>query len=86
MRVVWVGTDVIAVYWERQVAGLCGQHCVNTLLQGPYLSPDMLSEVALRLDAQERAAMAVSAFGASGWATSRINSYMCGAGNWNRND
>lgn len=37
---------------------MCGQHCINTLLQGPYLSPDMLSEVALRLDAQEQVAMA----------------------------
>ena len=26
------------IYHEKQVASLCGQHCLNNLLQGPYFT------------------------------------------------
>ena len=46
------------IYWEPQVAGLCGQHCLNSLLQGPIISAMELAEIAQGLDALEQAAMA----------------------------
>ncbi len=42
---------------ERQVAALCGRHCLNSLLQGPYFSDFDLAEIAHRLDDSERALM-----------------------------
>jgi Ataxin-3 len=45
------------IYHEKQVSALCGQHCLNNLLQSPVFSPDGLAQLALRLDAQERAFM-----------------------------
>jgi ataxin-3 len=42
------------VYFEKQTDGrLCGVHCLNALLQGPYFDPIMLSEIGLRLDEME---------------------------------
>ena len=61
------------IYWEPQVAGLCGQHCINSLLQvkkclspfflshapqSPVVTAGELAEIALRLDALEQVAMA----------------------------
>lgn len=43
-----------AIYHERQESALCGQHCLNNLLQGPYFSAVELSEIALELDRKER--------------------------------
>lgn len=43
------------IYHERQVASLCGQHCLNNLLQGPYFTSFNLADIANDLDAQERA-------------------------------
>lgn len=37
---------------------MCGQHCLNNLLQGPYFSPVELSDLAQSIDNQERAQMA----------------------------
>ena len=45
------------LYHERQIAALCGQHCLNNLLQGPYWTEVGLAEIAHELDAQERALM-----------------------------
>ncbi len=45
------------LYHERQVAALCGQHCLNNLLQGPYFSEVDLAEVAQELDRKEQALM-----------------------------
>ena len=45
------------LYHERQIAALCGQHCLNNLLQGPYFTEDALAELALELDAREEALM-----------------------------
>jgi len=42
------------VYHETQVASLCGQHCLNNLLQGPYFTSASLSDIAIDLDNQER--------------------------------
>lgn len=39
-------------------AALCGVHCLNNLLQGPYFGATDLMEIALQLDAQERSLMA----------------------------
>jgi ataxin-3 len=42
------------IYHEPQESALCGQHCLNNLLQGPVFSAPDLSEMALSLDARER--------------------------------
>lgn len=41
------------IYHEQQESALCGQHCLNNLLQGPYFTAVDLSEIAAELDAQE---------------------------------
>jgi hypothetical protein len=33
------------LYHEKQIAALCGVHCINTLLQGPYFSELDLAQV-----------------------------------------
>lgn len=44
------------IYFEKQSNDrLCGVHCLNSLLQGPYFDPGMLSEIGLRLDEMENA-------------------------------
>jgi Ataxin-3 len=43
------------VYHERQESALCGQHCLNNLLQGPYFTAPDLASIAAELDIQERA-------------------------------
>ena len=45
------------IYHEKQSAALCGVHCLNNLLQGPYTNAGALAEIAHELDAQERALM-----------------------------
>jgi ataxin-3 len=43
------------IYFEKQSNDrLCGVHCLNSLLQGPYFDPVILSEIGLRLDEDER--------------------------------
>jgi len=44
---------MVFLYHERQVAALCGQHCLNNLCQGPYFSEISLSEIAIELDRNE---------------------------------
>ena len=39
---------------------MCAQHCLNSLLQGPYFGPGELSELALTVDNLERMRMAES--------------------------
>lgn len=48
----------VLLYHEKQVASLCGVHCLNALLQGPTFSEMDLGQIALELDQQERAFMA----------------------------
>lgn len=38
------------VYHEKQESALCGQHCLNNLLQTAYFSAPDLSDIALELD------------------------------------
>ena len=45
------------LYHEKQESALCGQHCLNNLLQGPYYNAGALADLALELDRQERALM-----------------------------
>ena len=45
------------IYHEKQEASLCGQHCLNNLLQGPYFTAFDLSEIALELDDREKELM-----------------------------
>jgi len=45
------------LYHEKQESALCGQHCLNNLLQGPYYNAGTLADLALELDRQERALM-----------------------------
>ncbi|GAX83862.1 hypothetical protein CEUSTIGMA_g11287.t1 [Chlamydomonas eustigma] len=42
------------LYHEKQVAALCGVHCINTLLQGPIFSEVDLAQIGLELDEMER--------------------------------
>ena len=38
--------DSALVYHERQDSALCGQHCINNLLQGYYYSASDLADIA----------------------------------------
>mmetsp|Transcript_20001 Transcript_20001/g.25881 ORF Transcript_20001/g.25881 Transcript_20001/m.25881 type:complete len:364 (+) Transcript_20001:87-1178(+) len=49
--------DEIWIYHERQFSLLCGQHCLNNLLQGPYFTAPDLAAVGQELDAEERRMM-----------------------------
>lgn len=42
----------------QQDGRLCAQHCLNATLQGPYFSAVDLSELAMKLDEDERLRMA----------------------------
>lgn len=44
-------------FWQKQMSSLCGQHCINNLVQGAHYSAPDLAEIAHELDAQERAHM-----------------------------
>jgi Ataxin-3 len=48
----------MALYHEKQVAGLCGVHAINTLLQGPIMNEWSLAKIAQDLDALELSLMA----------------------------
>lgn len=45
----------MSIYFEQQESGFCAVHCVNNLLQGAYFSAISLSEIALAIDAEEKA-------------------------------
>ena len=45
------------IYHEKQRSALCGQHCLNNLLQGPFFGVMDLAEIAHELDARERQLM-----------------------------
>ncbi|CAH0547792.1 unnamed protein product [Brassicogethes aeneus] len=47
-----------AVFHEKQEGSLCAQHCLNSLLQGPYFTAVDLSTLAEKLDDEERQRMA----------------------------
>ena len=38
------------IYHEVQDSLLCGQHCLNNLLQAPYFNPIDLADIAQELD------------------------------------
>lgn len=42
------------IYHEQQESALCGQHCLNNLLQGPHFTAVDLAEIANTLDDMER--------------------------------
>ena len=46
------------LYFEKQSANLCGQHCLNNLMQSPKFSLDTLMTVAGQLDQEERKLLA----------------------------
>ena len=47
------------IYFEKQGADMmCGVHCINSLLQGPYFDEVSMSQIALSLDQKEKALMA----------------------------
>ena len=46
------------LYFEKQSANLCGQHCLNNLMQSPKFSLDTLMTVAGQLDQDERKLLA----------------------------
>jgi len=45
----------MAIYHEKQFGSLCGQHCLNNLLQGPYFTGVYLADIACELDQAEKA-------------------------------
>ena len=45
------------LYHEKQESALCGQHCLNNLLQGPYFNAGALADIAHELDRKEQALM-----------------------------
>ncbi|ENN71024.1 ataxin-3 [Dendroctonus ponderosae] len=47
-----------AIFHEKQDGSLCAQHCLNSLLQGPYFTAVELGTLANRLDEEEREQMA----------------------------
>ena len=50
------GKSQESVYFEHQLNDqLCGLHCLNSLLQGPYFDEISLSQVGIELEKQERA-------------------------------
>ena len=43
------------IYFEKQLGGMtCGVHCINALLQGPHFDEVQLSNIAIRLDQEEK--------------------------------
>jgi len=46
------------IFHEKQDGSLCAQHCLNSLLQGPYFTAVDLGTLANRLDEEEREQMA----------------------------
>lgn len=46
------------IFHEKQEGQLCGQHCLNALLQGPYYTAVDLATLAEQLDQEERRRMA----------------------------
>lgn len=46
-----------SLYHEKQVSLLCGQHALNSLLQGPYFTAEDLTAIAREFDDRERALM-----------------------------
>ena len=51
------GQCLLLLYHEKQESALCGQHCLNNLLQGPYFDAGALADIALELDRKEMALM-----------------------------
>ncbi|CAH1966730.1 unnamed protein product [Acanthoscelides obtectus] len=49
-----------SIFHEKQEGSLCAQHCLNSLLQGPYFTAVDLSTLAQKLDDEERQRMAES--------------------------
>mmetsp|Transcript_1841 Transcript_1841/g.2938 ORF Transcript_1841/g.2938 Transcript_1841/m.2938 type:complete len:300 (+) Transcript_1841:154-1053(+) len=47
--------DVPPIYHEKQYGSMCGQHCLNNLLQGPYFQAEDLADIASELDKLEQA-------------------------------
>lgn len=47
-----------AIFHEKQEGALCAQHCLNSLLQGPYFNAVDLASIAKDLDEVERQRMA----------------------------
>ncbi|KAF9930618.1 Ataxin-3 [Linnemannia zychae] len=45
------------IFHEQQEGNLCAQHCLNSLLQGPYFTAIDLAELAQQLDIQEQQAL-----------------------------
>jgi ataxin-3 len=46
------------VYFEKQGGDMmCGVHCINALLQGPYFDEVTMGQIAVKLDQEEAALM-----------------------------
>ena len=68
----------LELYFEQQEGLLCGQHCLNNLLQMPCFTPVDLGDIAQELDLLEYQSMT----GANGEVTDDPRNYMKdGSGN-----
>ncbi len=67
------------VYFEKQGRDMmCGVHCINSLLQGPYFDEVSMSSIALGLDKKEKEIMAES-----GLSSAEYLKYMQVRNEWN---
>lgn len=55
---IYITQCIYSVDLLQQEGRLCAQHCLNSLLQGPYFSPVELSDLAQSIDNLERVQMA----------------------------
>lgn len=54
--------DEVILYHEKQVAGLCAVHALNTLMQDAIFTEVDLMQIAHELDRREKEAMMASGF------------------------
>ena len=54
--------DLPLIYHEKQQERLCGVHCLNNLVQGPYYGPGDLGQIAREFDEKEKNMMLESGF------------------------
>jgi len=50
-------SEYLYLYHEKQVAGLCAVHALNTLFQDPLFGPVELMQIAQEFDRKEREQM-----------------------------
>jgi len=49
------------IYWEKQQKAFCGVHCINNLIQCPLFEEKNFTDIANKLDTQEKELMGIKA-------------------------